>query len=720
MRASLVVLTYNQLEDGTKPCIESIYRNTNINDFELIIVDNNSSDGTKEYLKYLGNKYSNVKIQLNTINKGYAAGNNDGMLLAEADYIVLLNNDILVTPRWLDNLLCNFEKDSQIGLIGPITNSVGNEQIVNIKDIAEENYEYLAREYTEKNKEVICETEKLGFFAVAIRREIIERVGLLDDNFGIGMFEDDDYCIRVRNLGYKLIFTEGCFIYHKGSLSFNKLTVETYQEIFEKNRNYFFSKHGIHWSFTDLAYGFFNKIQKDLNQYIEENSSNIDRNIERVLVRFENLGHLLFRIKQIEINKNNANPIMHKKMLQQLKWELRIKKFKMEFINGSLKQKIRYIDKIAQKIVSKIYKKKKSNDIAKILGNMRRKDPTEKVVIIPATIDYNYMVQRPQQIAKALAEKGFLVIYGTLNTKTDHVKISKRVQKNLYLLNEIYFPWLFHLAKEEEIIYYCMWPNNVKHLEYIKAEKVIYDYMDDLSILKLSNMEVESYHNTILERADLITVSSTKLIEELGQPYKNKAILVNNAVSKEFINSINKAKAAKYLLKIKKENKIIIGYYGAIASWIDFDLIEYLVKKMDDCHFVFIGPIFKVQEKIEKITKQYSNISFLKEMNHKDLVKYLKGFDICIIPFIKNSITDAVSPVKLFEYMASGHPIVTSDMEECKKYDSVLIAKSKELFLQKIKQAILLNKDDKYKNLIQQEAQENTWEKRIEATLSNI
>ena len=134
-RASIVVLCYNGLEETTRPCLESIIASTPIDAYELIIVDNASLDGTAKYLQAFAAQHTNVRIQLNNNNKGYAGGNNDGIRLAKGQYIVLLNNDTLVPVGWLDQLLKLFNKQSGVGLLGPVTNSAGNEQRIELKGL---------------------------------------------------------------------------------------------------------------------------------------------------------------------------------------------------------------------------------------------------------------------------------------------------------------------------------------------------------------------------------------------------------------------------------------------------------------------------------------------------------------------------------------------------------------------------------------------------------
>ena len=225
-RASIVVLCYNGLEETTRPCLESVIANTTAVSYELIVVDNASADGTAEYLKTFVARHANVRLQLNDTNKGYAGGNNDGIRLAQGQYIVLLNNDTLVPGGWLERLLKLFDEQAGVGMVGPVTNSAGNEQRIELEGLNEKNYEEIAGAYVERQKGVWFTTEKLGFFCVAMRRTLPEKIGCLDEKFGIGMFEDDDYCIRAKKAGFTLAVAEDCFVYHKGSVSFSKLAVE--------------------------------------------------------------------------------------------------------------------------------------------------------------------------------------------------------------------------------------------------------------------------------------------------------------------------------------------------------------------------------------------------------------------------------------------------------------------------------------------------------------
>jgi GT2 family glycosyltransferase len=291
------VLCYNGLEDLTRPCLESIIANTDVDNYELIVVDNASADGTADYLKTFAAKHANVRIQLNETNKGYAAGNNDGIKLTQSPYVILLNNDTLVPRGWLDRLLRLFNEQPDVGMVGPVTNSAGNEQRIELMGLNENNFEEIAAAYVDRQERVWFTTEKLGFFCVAMRRMLVEKIGFLDEMFGIGMFEDDDYCIRAQKAGFSLAVVEDCFVYHKGSVSFRKLATKDYVELFNKNRGYFLEKHDTLWTYTDIAFAFWVKIRGDLVA-VEKNGKR--QAIERIKGRVEGMTNALYQLREVE------------------------------------------------------------------------------------------------------------------------------------------------------------------------------------------------------------------------------------------------------------------------------------------------------------------------------------------------------------------------------------------------------------------------------------
>ena len=341
---SVVVLTYNNLNETTKPCIESILSNTTEGIYELILVDNASSDNSALFLENVEQQHSHVKVKLNTTNKGYAAGNNDGIEMASGDIVVLLNNDTLVPTGWLEALVKVFDENKKAGLVGPITNSSGNEQCVAIPNLTEQNFKTISSDYAKRQKAIRFNTLRMGFFCVAIKRQVITDIGLLDNGFGIGMFEDDDYCVRAASAGYDLVVAEDCFVYHKGSVSFTKLSSTEYQSIFSKNRAYFEKKHGVKWAFGDISLGYWNKINRDLDDLNIDHEKNA---LERILVRKQAFSNAL----RHSINIENSMTVAHAAQLpNHNKWRRWLGVFYESMVKGNYNDRVAFLNKVARKL----------------------------------------------------------------------------------------------------------------------------------------------------------------------------------------------------------------------------------------------------------------------------------------------------------------------------------------------------------------------------------
>ena len=234
-KVSIVILTYNNL-DLTKACLESVYEVSDYDNLEVIIVDNASSDGTIEYLKALDGTRDDTVILLNEDNLGFAAGNNVGLEAVTGEYIVLLNNDTVVTKGWITTLLRHFKRDANIGLLGPVTNNIGNEARIEIDytDIAD--MPATAARYTRAHMGETIPMRTAAFFCVMMHKSTYEAIGGLNEAFGRGFFEDDDYCRRVEQIGRTVLCADDVFIHHHLSASFNKLKQADKQKLFEDNK----------------------------------------------------------------------------------------------------------------------------------------------------------------------------------------------------------------------------------------------------------------------------------------------------------------------------------------------------------------------------------------------------------------------------------------------------------------------------------------------------
>lgn len=244
---SVVVLAYNNLE-FTRACLSSIELYSDYRNLEVIVVDNASSDGSVEFLRAWVEQPSPAghrrRLLLNEANLGFAAGNNIGLAAAHGEVLVLLNNDTYVTPGWVRDLRNHLRRDPRIGLVGPVTNNIGNEARIEIAYGDMEQMLERAVQHTLRYPGVTMPMRTLAFFCVAMPRQVYEQVGPLDEAFGQGFFEDDDYCRRVEVAGWKVECAENVFVHHHLSASFDQVKAERRAELFERNKATYEAKWG--------------------------------------------------------------------------------------------------------------------------------------------------------------------------------------------------------------------------------------------------------------------------------------------------------------------------------------------------------------------------------------------------------------------------------------------------------------------------------------------
>lgn len=240
---SVIVVTYNNLE-LTKTCLASLDAYTHYPNLEIIVVDNASSDGSPAFLEQWVKGAPNRKLILNDDNRGFAAANNQGLAIAQGGYLTLLNNDTHVTRGWVSTMTRHLQRDPGIGLLGPVTNNIGNEAKIDITYANMDEMLKLAASYANRHIGKVFPLHTAAFFCVMMPRSTYERVGSLDEAFGRGFFEDDDYCRRVEQAGLRVVCAEDVFIHHHLSASFKKLRSADREALFEQNKATYEAKWG--------------------------------------------------------------------------------------------------------------------------------------------------------------------------------------------------------------------------------------------------------------------------------------------------------------------------------------------------------------------------------------------------------------------------------------------------------------------------------------------
>ncbi|NOU90937.1 glycosyltransferase [Paenibacillus sp. LMG 31460] len=203
----------------------------------LLIRSNGSQDGSTELCLQ-------EEVQLISLpsNRGFPIACNLGLTIASGDALLLLNNDTIVTTCWLDNMLRCLYSSAEIGIVGPMTNyASGKQQITE----AFTSIDDMVSKMNTANPAKWEEVKRLVGFCYLFKREVLERVGMMDERFSPGHFEDDDYCYRARQAGYKLMISGDVFIYHHGSVSFQKEGEEKVKGLLLHNHQKFIEKWGV-------------------------------------------------------------------------------------------------------------------------------------------------------------------------------------------------------------------------------------------------------------------------------------------------------------------------------------------------------------------------------------------------------------------------------------------------------------------------------------------
>lgn len=298
-RVSLVIPTYNNLE-YTKTCLNSIRKYNDRGTYEIIIVDNNSTDGTVEWLK----EQTDINVIFNNENKGFPVGCNQGITIAEkSNDIFLLNNDTVIMQNSIFNLRMALYSEENIGATGAVSNNVSYYQQIEEQFSDFDGYSQYSLKNNIPDEERYERRVKLIGFAMLIKRSVLNKVGLLDERFTPGNFEDDDLSFRILKEGFELLLCRDSFILHFGSVSFGEKPLE-YINLFKENSNKFKEK----WGFS-IEYSTF--IRQEIIGLLQEDK---DRPI-RVLEVGCACGATLLEIKNqyknaeiygIELNENSA------------------------------------------------------------------------------------------------------------------------------------------------------------------------------------------------------------------------------------------------------------------------------------------------------------------------------------------------------------------------------------------------------------------------------
>jgi glycosyltransferase involved in cell wall biosynthesis len=335
-------------------------------------------------------------------------------------------------------------------------------------------------------------------------------------------------------------------------------------------------------------------------------------------------------------------------------------------------------------------------------------------------IDWNFIRQRPQQLALELSRQNEVIYFSSRglrgylkqwlrkrNGQRVFLSIRSKINEKLILYQPLILPqaplpiihrinssiskiWLKCLVKQRKLDNPVLWLNHPHQADYISLFPnclICYDCMDNWSEFNLGREKelIEKEEDHILSKADVVFASSQLLLERMKGKCKRVYLIPNACEVEHFAQAVKKDLPIPPELENFKKPRI--GYMGIVAEWHDLELIGYAAERRKSYHFVFIGPI-GINVDISPY-KKIPNLHFLGGRPYEILPNYLQHMDVCILPFRTGDFAQTIDPVKVYEYLAAGRPVVSVDMRELHKLNSVVrIAKNKEDFVNLLDQAL--------------------------------
>jgi len=237
---------------------------------------------------------------------------------------------------------------------------------------------------------------------------------------------------------------------------------------------------------------------------------------------------------------------------------------------------------------------------------------------------------------------------------------------------------------------------------------VVYELVDETLAFKgLVKSEVNQFlENRLIRKSDVLIVTAQSLFDSRKKLIENIYLVPNGAEVEHFRKAMSEdTPVSEEIAEIKRP---IVGFLGSISYWLDIPLIRHIALSHTEWSIVMIGPVRANVSKIAPLP----NVHLLGRKDYQELPRYLKAFDVCINPYILDGVAEGCSPLKLYEYLATGKPIVSVDMPEARKFDGLVrIARSTEEFVLHIESAL---QEDK--SLIRErikESEKHSWDERF-------
>ena len=514
------------------------------------------------------------------------------------------------------------------------------------------------------------------------------------------MFEDDDYSLRLQWKGYRTVCAEDVYVHHFGRSSFSKLADDTYQRMVDENRARFEAKWNTVW------------IPPRSRPYV------FAQTWDEHVAFGQQSDHLSSEVSQ-DGNKTAGSRFSHTLGTP------------LQALTGAYHAAVPYRERIR-------YWRWRQGKAAKLRPLLRSLDPrlvrlwrrelrdilaqypdAKGVVIFPPSIPWcTGLFVRSQQLALGFAELGYIVLYRVNDISDgDGSVVFQKVAERVHLCT---VPRAVFTACHQPL--FVSYRDTYNWALWFQSETRVYEMADHLDVFANfpHRMQLSRHRGLLRQTTEVVSSAEDQL--NYKSLHRNRATLAPNSLDFETFADSREAsgRVPDDMCAIVASGNPVIGYFGALGEWFDFDLFKRSAEALPHCEFVLIGPDFDGLTICKSGIESYPNIHWLGPKKYAELPRYLGNFDVATLPLKVSNINNAISPTRLLEYMACELPIVSTNLAECHKYPVVLTASDEAEWVERLREAIALRHDPAYLAQLRQTVQSNSWQARAQAIIRSL
>lgn len=340
---------------------------------------------------------------------------------------------------------------------------------------------------------------------------------------------------------------------------------------------------------------------------------------------------------------------------------------------------------------------------------MKSEDSIRYTIIYPPLVSWHDDIfQRPHQLLREFARQGDNAIFANMNP--DGKGIHWFAEPNLCISNDLMSTLcdrdIKSMIRNTRVVFWINQPERMRFHSLVNPDITVYDYIDEY-VEEFAHWEAG--FSDCLEQADVIVTTSDRLMEQTRIRYPGKTVLIRNGADVTHF-SAEGLDVPEDLADVKQKHRYIVGFHGSLFSWIDYALIRDLALLRPEWGIVLVGPEYYWEE----LCKGVANIHFLGAKPYHELPAYVTHFDVEIIPFEVRDMTQSANPIKMYESLAAGVPIIATPIRECINLSPpIRIGRNADEFVDQIEAALKAKPSEQ--KVCLKIAAENSWAGRVKA-----